>query len=317
LEQGKMKNVDFGRCASGICMAAAMLAGCGGSQPPIGALGAMPQTSALATSVGRGKSWMRPNPYDQDLLYVATDPEAVFVYGYPKAEPHGTLGYFESPGPECSDKSGDVFVSTAQGLLEFAHDGASPIATLNTRGACSADPVKAKLAVCSGTAVSVFFHSAEHGWLLPRNYAAAFNVYNCGYDNKGNLFVDGVDKSNGFQFAELAAKGKSFMAITLNQNIQGPGQIQWDGRNIAIEDSAASPSVLYRFSISGRTGQEVGSTVLTGATMVAQFWIHRKKVVGSDGYDMVGIWDYPDGGSPVDTISVSSPYGVTVSVAPH
>jgi hypothetical protein len=294
-----------------------MLAGCGGSQPPIGAPGAMAQTRTIVVRADRETSWMSPNPYDQDLLYVATDPEAVFVYGYPKPKPHGTLGYFESPGPECSDKSGDVFISTAQGLLEFAHDGASPIATLNTRGACSADPVKARLAVCSGTAVSVFFHSAEHGWLLPRNYVAAFNVYNCGYDNKGNLFVDGVDKSNGFHFAELAAKGKSFMAITLNQKIQGPGQIQWDGRNIAIEDSAASPSVLYRFSISGSTGQEVGSTVLNGATMVAQFWIYRKKVVGSDGYDMVGIWDYPDGGSPVDTISVSSPDGVTVSVAPH
>jgi hypothetical protein len=32
-----MKSLDFGRCALGICAAAAMLAGCGGSQPPIGA----------------------------------------------------------------------------------------------------------------------------------------------------------------------------------------------------------------------------------------------------------------------------------------
>jgi hypothetical protein len=134
---------------------------------------------------------------------------------------------------------------------------------------------------------------------------------------KATWFVDGVDESYDFQFAELAAKSKSFMAITLNQNIQGPGQVQWDGRNIAIEDSAASPSVLYRFSMSGSMGQEVGSTVLNGATMVAQFWIHGKQVVGSDGYDMVGIWDYPVGGSPVDTISVSSPYGVTVSGVPH
>jgi uncharacterized repeat protein (TIGR03803 family) len=36
------------RCAFGICAAAALLAGCGGLQPPIGAPGAMPQVSALA-----------------------------------------------------------------------------------------------------------------------------------------------------------------------------------------------------------------------------------------------------------------------------
>jgi hypothetical protein len=40
-----MKTFDFGRYLLGGFVAAAMLAGCGGSQPPIGALGAMPQSS--------------------------------------------------------------------------------------------------------------------------------------------------------------------------------------------------------------------------------------------------------------------------------
>ena len=312
-----MKILGVSRHALTIGAAAAMLAGCGGSQPPIGGPGAMLQSRATATLADHSGSRMRPNGFNQNLLYVATDPEAVLVYSYPKGKSHGTLGFFESPGPECSNKSGDVFISTSQGLYEFAHDGASPIATLNVRGTCSADPVVANLAVCSGPIVSVFHHSAKHGWLLPRNYVAAFNVYNCGYDNSGNLFVDGVNSSNAFQFAELAAKSKSFMAITLNQNIQGPGQIQWDGSDIAIEDSAASPSVIYRFSISGSIGQEVGSTVLKGATLVWQFWIQGKEVVGSAAYaNKVGIWDYPAGGSTVSTISVSSPYGITVSLAP-
>jgi hypothetical protein len=60
MEQGKMKSLDFSRCALSICAAAAMLAGCGGSQPPIGAPGAMAQTSAIATHAERGKSWMVP-----------------------------------------------------------------------------------------------------------------------------------------------------------------------------------------------------------------------------------------------------------------
>jgi hypothetical protein len=34
-----MKNLEFGHNILSSCVAAAMLAGCGGSQPPIGALG--------------------------------------------------------------------------------------------------------------------------------------------------------------------------------------------------------------------------------------------------------------------------------------
>jgi hypothetical protein len=43
-------------------VAFALLAACGGSQLPIGAPGAMPQsqTSAIATHANRGGSWMLP-----------------------------------------------------------------------------------------------------------------------------------------------------------------------------------------------------------------------------------------------------------------
>ncbi len=42
---------DFIRSVFGICAAAALLAGCGGSQPPIGAPGAMAQSSLIAAHV--------------------------------------------------------------------------------------------------------------------------------------------------------------------------------------------------------------------------------------------------------------------------
>ena len=42
-------SLDFGRVALTMGVAAAMLPGCGGSQPPVGAPGAMPQTRAIAT----------------------------------------------------------------------------------------------------------------------------------------------------------------------------------------------------------------------------------------------------------------------------
>lgn len=299
-----MKSIAYNRYALRISILTVLLTACGESQAPISAPIAIDQM-------------MGPKPigYKQNLLYVSAGAENVYVYSYPGGKWLGPLGYFESPGPECADKSGNVFISTAQGIYEYAHDGADPIAILDVRGNCAADPVVANLDVCGGdSVVDVFHHNPKHGWLLPRRFIAAFSVRNCGYDNKGNLFVDGLNTSNVFQFAELPAKGKSFLPITLNQSIGGPGQIQWDGSNVAVEDSTASPSVLYRFSISGSIGQKVGSTVLESAATVSQFWIQGKEVVGSvPDEDELAFWAYPDGGSPLNT-ATSSAYGVTVSV---
>ena len=297
-------------------VAAALLAGCGGSQPPNGALGVMPQSRIAARQADRSP---RPHGYNHTLLY-ATSGEAVYVYHYPKGNSRTVLGYFGSFYGACVDKAGDIFLSTAEGLYEYAHDGASPIATLNASGACSVDPVTGNLAVCSGPIVSVYPYSAKHGWLLPKERIASFNVRNCGYDNQGNLFVAGIDTASGgdFRFAELPAKSRTFNAITLDQNISGPGHVQWDGNYITIEDTEAQPSVLYRFSISGSAGHEVGSTVLNGPKTVYQLWIQGNKVAGSTSDSSVDLWGYPAGGSPINKITLPSGAGVvTVSAAPH
>ncbi|MGA8474385.1 MAG: hypothetical protein WB681_04900, partial [Candidatus Cybelea sp.] len=91
-----MRIWDFSRSVFGIC-AAAMLAGCGGSQPPIGAPGAMPQTSAITTHAAQGTSWMLPGASSQDLLYISSnDRGSVYVYSYPQGSLVGTLTGFIS-----------------------------------------------------------------------------------------------------------------------------------------------------------------------------------------------------------------------------
>ena len=55
-----MTHLGLGRYTVRLAAVVVLLTGCGGSQPPIGAGGAMPQTSAIATHAARGKSWMRP-----------------------------------------------------------------------------------------------------------------------------------------------------------------------------------------------------------------------------------------------------------------
>lgn len=52
-----MRSLDSRRYASGICVATAMLASCGGSQPQIsGSPGAMPQSAAIARGAAHGGS---------------------------------------------------------------------------------------------------------------------------------------------------------------------------------------------------------------------------------------------------------------------
>ena len=48
-----MRTQTLSRYALYSCVATALLAGCGGSQPPIGAPGAMPRSSALGTNARR------------------------------------------------------------------------------------------------------------------------------------------------------------------------------------------------------------------------------------------------------------------------
>ncbi len=90
-----MKSLDFSRYALISCVAVAMLAACGGSQPPIGAPGAIAQASAFAAHAERGKSWMRPEAKSEDLLYVFTNSSAIYVFSYPKGKLVGNLtGFF-------------------------------------------------------------------------------------------------------------------------------------------------------------------------------------------------------------------------------
>ena len=96
-----MKILGFSRCALAVCAAAAMLAGCSGSQPPIGVPGAMPQTSAIATYADRGKS-------HGDLVY-ATGAGDTYVLSYPAGTLVSTI--HTGGAADCSDDKGNVFIT--------------------------------------------------------------------------------------------------------------------------------------------------------------------------------------------------------------
>ncbi|MFZ0363724.1 MAG: choice-of-anchor tandem repeat GloVer-containing protein [Candidatus Cybelea sp.] len=128
-----MRRWNLSHYAISSCVAAALLAGCGGSQPPIGVPGAMPQASALASRTAGTNykvvysfgaipdgNFPRGSLIDVDgTLYGTTDEGGLYSYG-------------------CSDygNCGTVFAITPSGTEKVLHsfgdttDGASPVASL-------------------------------------------------------------------------------------------------------------------------------------------------------------------------------------------
>jgi hypothetical protein len=340
------KTSSWGRSALGVLAAVAILVGCsnGGSQSPLGLSGpaqnAAP-TQALGRAISGGarsahrghiRSWMAPGAAKSDLLYIADNGNAaVYVYSWPQGQLMGQLEGFNEPHGECVDEAGNVFITDPgfSEIFEYAHGGTSPIATLSEPqgeipAACSVNNQNGTLAVMnqvnlSGGSGSVWVYKHSKGPPTEYSEPGMYFYFYCGYDNKGNLYIDGTDQSNNFLFAELPKGSTSFTNITLNQTISYPGNVQWDGTYVAVGDQGAgkypNQSAIYQFAISGSVGTKVGTTPLGDTGDIVQFWKLGKKVIGPNTqYSDVLIYDYPAGGAPIQTITgLASPVGSTVS----
>ncbi len=239
----------------------------------------------------------------------------MLIYAYPQLKLRFDLSPGIQPELECSDRQGDVFVFTGDGLMEYRHGGVSPIATIGIEGgACSVDPVTGNLAVSEEYEILIFRHT-KRGWHLPATRTPPFQPASCAYDDQGNLFVDGAT-SGDLELAELPKGTKTFTSIGVNQPFKAAGSVQWDGAYLAVTDATAKPPVIYRYSISGSAATLAGKTKLKGVTRVAETWIFNHHVIAAVDSDYFGvyIWKYPHGGSSVKTISIDVAGGVTVSI---
>jgi hypothetical protein len=300
-----------------------MLAGCGGSQPPIGPPGAMRQTSAIATRAERGKSWMLPEATSDDLLYSGRDP--VYVFSYPSGK---SVGNLDPGGPTdglCSDEKGNVFLTSQTGssLTEYAHGGSQPIGGLiipNGGGgvfACAVDPMTGDLAAtfecsdmskCASTLEIAVFPNATG---TPTEYGGSNlpQFLYCGYDDAGNLFADGLAVGGGGILAELPEGSSKLTNISLSKRIKKVGQIHWDGTYMTIQDRLRAS--IYRLMISGSAAKVVGTVKFEEAGLAQQSWIqggsivipHRRSVKATT---TLGFWKYPAGGTPTKMISKKS-----------
>jgi hypothetical protein len=301
-------------------IAALALAGCGGSQ--VAPTGSAPQSLVPAT---HGKPWMLPEAKGEGLIYATGGCLGTCVLSYPGGKLVGALdagdGY-ENSG-DCADSDGNVFIANDDDVLEFAHGGTKPIATLDLPGSnaigCSVDPTTGNLAVVfggSGKNVAIFPDARG----TPALYDSEIDSSYCGYDNSGNLFVDGLGNENAFSIAELTNGGSGFSPISVSQSVGWPGQLQWDGSYITYEGLSNSNVSISRLQISGSVATIVSTTDFDIRKNAMQSWIYGSKIFipynnnAQAGHQKkVGVWKYPKGGKPAASFQVTGEYKETIN----
>jgi hypothetical protein len=344
-----MTSLNVGRSGA-IATALILLAGCGGSQPPMGAPGMMPQSHSTAATGDRSGPLVKHGTAGDDLLYVSNLANT-YVYTYPGGQGEGMLA--GNVGGLCSDAQGNVFTSAVNGsgrsstIYEYAHGGTSPIDTLSDPGVafgCAYDATTGNLAVTNqedfnngGDDGDVAVYNSETGNPTMYSNQSFFRYDFCGYDGSGNLYVTGETATQKGPKAGLAglAKGSgSLVQIGLSKTLfLSPEQfypsVQWDGTHMTVSSLIVNRKdhpvfQVYRLSINGSVAKVVGTTTLRthsfsfhmgqvaiqGATLLAPYANKGQKI---------GSWPYPAGGSPTSSISNSAKgydrlFGLTVSV---
>ena len=309
-------------------LAAALLCGCGAEGPAT--------NPTVVSFDGAAVGWMAPSAQRQDLLYVSlVDPNEheVLVYSYRSRILLGTLTGFDYPQALCVDAAQDLYVTDngRHQISEFFHGGSKRIKVLvDPAGAplgCAVDPISGDLAVANFTSKGsdggnlVIYRHAKG---IPKVYVsdAIYYYWFPAYDDAGDLFVDGLNQGSAVALAELAAGAHKFHTLTLNQEIEYPGGVYWDGRYLAVGDQRAE--AVYEFAISNFTATLEKTTNVSAADDLFQFWISPddRVLIGAaygDGHGNdsgVYYWKYPRAGSPRHTI-LGVPYasGLVVSLA--
>jgi len=309
------------------CVVAAVLGGCSATQLPSG------QTAV--TYAVPDPSWIAHKAQSEDLLYISDQGGRVYVFTYPGGERVGMLTRFRALGGLCSDSNGDVFVvdTARQAVLQYSHGATRPTHVFGASGypqGCAVDPTTGNLAVADYQAAqppgpgNVLVYNRMKNMRSTIYTDPSFNqFFFCGYDGRGNLYVDGVNAGTSqSEFAELPKGATSLRDFKLNERIAYPGAIQWDGTDLAVED--LSSDVIYRVRVAASSGRVVGSTHLDGdhSTLLTQFWIQNNVIISPYGklprsVHRAGLWPYPSGGSPKKVLEPRGDVellGATISV---
>ncbi len=250
-----MKISGFSRHAFSSCVAA-LLAGCDGSQPRIGAPGAMPQTSTITTHAERGKSWLNARAnYHHPWLYVAdTMNSNIYVYDLGRgATQIGEISTgLDGPFGMTIDGSGNLYVANQNvpgNVVIYAPGTAKPSLTLSD-----------DLYVPQGVAVD----SGGNVWITNREYGSGQSgiaVFPPGettpsayitsdliqkpiedfFDQEGNLYFS--DQETGV--SEIAHGSQEVISLDLQGLAHADGVILGASGNLYVNDFPSYATHVY------------------------------------------------------------------------
>jgi hypothetical protein len=283
---------------------------------------------------------MNPGTTGQDLIYVSNGVGIVNVYEYWQRTLVGELINFSQPKGECTDASGNVYITDYGNdqIVEYAHGAKTALRVINGSPyrpyGCAIDPKSGNLAVAnysqdssySSGNVAVYAHAKG----APKYYSNKNleHVVACAYDKYGDLLVTGFLIFSGHYyytyFGYLSAKSNDFGLINLpppnsgwNGVMQGLG---WDGKYWTVEVYYQ----LYQYTINIKP-QLIGTVPLQGAEGPIAFYSldprkQATQAVGAyrdSGTNYVYFWKYPVGGKPIASIThgLARPFGVAISIA--
>jgi hypothetical protein len=223
-----------------------------------------------------------------------------------------------SSGGMCSRTyRGDFWVvdSSSDTIDEFKAGGTTVLKTLTLTGgeptSCSINKSNDDLAVSLLDGGIVIFKDASGSGTLVSDGLQTFFI---GYDGRGDLFADGFTSSDEVGFVEMPAGSSTFHSVSLPNTIAFPGDVQWDGTYITLEDQEAEG--IYRYSVSGFAATLKGTVEFSDAgDCVGGYIFKGKRFLCPDAADNdVKVYPYPAGGAPIDTWTqgVDEPIGSIV-----
>lgn len=335
-----MKISNAPKYVLGIFAAAGILVGCSsGSQSTLTPSAGMSAIHGLHAQSLNGvliTAFRPPGPQARAFksALVTPDHKTHRKYGYIANFDGGTVGDFHFPKgatlsntisgqsePQglCAESSrGDFWVTNSgtEVLEEFKANSTTELKSLSVSsygdpaGCAVSSTGDVAASLITGGDVVVFTNGTGSG----TEYNDALEeTFFATYDSNGDLFANGFNDSGTPSVSEMPAGSSTFHLLTLPNTIEFPGNIQWDGTYVTVNDQSAYK--IYQYTVSGSTVTLSGTVSYSGASDCDDTWIFKGYFLCPDfGDSNAKVYAYPAGGSPVYTWSGSfdGPIGAVV-----
>jgi hypothetical protein len=319
-----MKISQTSKYILGIFAAAGLLAGCSGSQSTVtpsagmdAVHGAQRHNGKLITAFRLGQPQARafksalvePDHHKshKKFGYISNfDGSTVGEFHFPKGATLSNPVSGDEPQGLCAEKGrGDFWVtnSGSEVLAEYKANTTTEITSLSVSsygdpaGCAVSNTGTVVASLITGGEVVVFPHGTgsgtEYDDALEETFFATF-------DSSGDLFVDGFNSEFIPAVAEMPAGSSTFHIVDLPNSIEFPGNIQWDGKYVTVNDQEAYD--IYQYTVSGSSATLEGTVSYSGASDCDQTWIYKGYFLCPDaGDNNAKVYAYPGGGAPLYT----------------